>query len=451
MVECWTPTKNRQKDKILLTYNAALKHYIENAIISFDDVMKSSSQEDLMTTIISKVHPYAIIKPKEGAKDQRWSTYVKDELSSSGRRKILRKTKKDILEYLFEYYGLPKDSGSKKHTLGKVFQEWTEYKEGFVKSVNKRKSLSPTTINRYRRDYSKCLAGTTLDKTPIKSITSIQIENTFKDIISKLNLSEYFVDNLLGYLNMAFNYAVRMRYIEKNEFLFVDKTLVLSLVPSKPPKNDSERVLTAKELQALYEAVRSHEEHHPNYLPDYAIELAILTGMRVGEISALHWTDIRDGAIHIDFSEHRNDYSDHSELVIDEPKNLKHRIFPLNEAIEKLLSRIMSLGINGEFVFMNSDGRRCTGHDISCACARRAGEAGIKKTSIHCIRRTVASEMRKQFSIKLVSNLLGHLEETDEGYYNYDNSEFAEKKAASEHLYSNVLKFDANKKIAEAL
>lgn len=46
------------------------------------------------------------------------------------------------------------------------------------------------------------------------------------------------------------------------------------------------------------------------YMPDYAIELALLTGMRVGEIAALHWSDIDNKHIHVDFSEHRIDYKD---------------------------------------------------------------------------------------------------------------------------------------------
>ena len=38
----------------------------------------------------------------------------------------------------------------------------------------------------------------------------------------------------------------------------------------------------------LYDAVIVQQKRHPKYMPNYAIELAILTGMRVGEISALH-------------------------------------------------------------------------------------------------------------------------------------------------------------------
>lgn len=428
-------------------------HYINNGTLSFEDTM-NSGEEKIMDTIISKVHHYKITKPKEGAKDKRWFTYVPDATKPNGRRRVCKNSQTELYKFLIEFYGVSEESNKGSLAFGVIFDDWVEYKKDFVKATNKKKSLSPSTINRYKRDYKKCFEGSKLDTTPIADITSILLEEEIKNAIVKYNLSESFAKNLIGYIENTFAFATRKRYIKTNEFLYVDKAIVLSFVTILPPKNDSERVLTKSEVNALYKAIRSHEERHPTYMPSYAIELALLTGMRVGEIAALHWSDIRDGEIHIDYSEHRLDYEDHSEIVIDEPKCLKHRTFPLNDAIEELLDRIRKIGMVGDFIFVREDGTRYTGHDISCACDRRASEAGIKKTSIHGIRRTVASELRKKFPIKMVSNLMGHLEETDEGYYNFDNSEFEEKKNATEHLCSNVLNFDeakGNKKRAKAL
>lgn len=105
-----------------------------------------------------------------------------------------------------------------------------------------------------------------------------------------------------------------------------------------------------------------------------------MTGMRVGEIASLKWNSIDDEYIHIDYSERRLDYSDRpSELVIGEPKNRKHRRFPVTPEITELLDRIHNLDIQSGFVFVRKTGERYTGHDISCAIDRRANEAGIKK------------------------------------------------------------------------
>lgn len=419
-----------------------LKIYLNRGTIEIGDVV-GSSKEAIMKTIVSRVHRYTISAPKKGAKDQRWFTYIDDETKPKGRKRIAKNTEGELFEFLLQHYGIDKESVKKRITFGELFEEWCQYKEGFVKAVNKKKSLSPSTVRRYRRDYERCLKGTVLDSTPLSEVTSILIETTLRDAIKKHKLGESYAGNLFGYVSNAFSYALRQRYTPVNEFEFVDKARVLSFVKLKPPKTDADRVLTKKELQALLYATRKQQRAHPRYLPNYAIELATMTGMRVGELAALHWSDIRGGVIHIDYSEHRLDYEDHSDLVIDEPKSLKHRQFPLNSSVEDLLNRVKALGFHSEFVFGN-DEKRFTGHDISCACDRRASEAGIKKTSIHGIRRTVASELRKSFDIKLVASLMGHLEETDEAYYNYDNSEFSEKKAAGEHLCSSVLTFQPN-------
>lgn len=424
-----------------MTTDSILKFYMEEGIIGFDDIL-SSDKETIMKTIISKVHKYRITPPSKESKDQRWFTYVDDETKANGRRRVAKKSEQEIIDYLITFYGIERKASM---SFAELYAEWVTYKEGFVKVNNKKKAISPSTINRYKRDFRNSLVETELAATPIADVTSVLLEETLRDVVVANALTESYTKNLYGYINNALEYAVRKRYIPANELSFVDKDKVLSFVTLTPPKSDSERVLTKSEVNALLASVYAHKQKYPTYLPDYAIILATLTGMRVGELAALHWTDIRDGAIHIDYSEHRYDYEDHYDLEIDEPKSLKHRMFPLNDAIIALLEEIKALGFNSEYVFGNNE-RRTTGHMISCACDRRAAEAGIKKTSIHGIRKTVASELRKKFDIKLVASLLGHLEEVDEVHYNFDNSEFVEKKAATEHLCSNVLKFPGTKK-----
>lgn len=242
-------------------------------------------------------------------------------------------------------------------------------------------------------------------------------------------------------------------------------------------EDDSERVLTDCEMSALVKATRGQIARHPHYMPNYAILLAILTGMRVGEIVALRWFDIYDEYIHIDHSEHRLEFQSHEEavaaykkgwmqrqydivepipmnsertyiLAIGEPKNNRHRVFPIVTEIADLLEEIRTLGM------VSKDGSRYTGHDIACAAARRGDEARISKTCIHEIRRTWSSNALKTHSRKLVANLLGHLEETNARFYDYDTSSSDQKKEVVAQMCSNVLNFNdfvKSKKEAKAL
>ena len=99
------------------------------------------------------------------------------------------------------------------------------------------------------------------------------------------------------------------------------------------------------------------------------------------------------------------------------------RPVPINAELRKLFDEIRALNLKGEFVFSRfENGERYTAHDISCALDRRAKEAGIGKTSIHEIRRTVSSYLNNELSREAVSNMLGHTPETNQKCYDYDIS-----------------------------
>lgn len=53
----------------------------------------------------------------------------------------------------------------------------------------------------------------------------------------------------------------------------------------------------------LYKQFERDYLKHPEYIPTYVVHLATLTGMRVGEISALTWKNITKDYIIINQSE----------------------------------------------------------------------------------------------------------------------------------------------------
>ena len=112
-------------------------------------------------------------------------------------------------------------------------------------------------------------------------------------------------------------------------------------------------------------------------------------------------------------------------------------------SIRSVLDKVKAFGYesNEDFVFVRKDGSRYTGHTIGCATERRAAEAGIKKTSIHGIRRTVSSLLNTVLPQKAVADMLGHSERVNELCYNYSMAENAEKKRALEEVFSNVFNF----------
>ena len=416
----------------------AFENMINSGIITIDDVINSTNKEELMATILDTVHHYSIKKTKDG----RYTTYIPDNSKPNGRRQVRKKSHSELFSYLLDFYGL--EEIKKEITFAELFIEWTEYKKRFINASNLKRSISPSTIRRYERDYEKYLADTPLAEIFVSKITTPKLQLMLADIIETKKMNEKCTGNIIGYISQAFAYARRSEYILSNPAENLDKQLLLSMCVFTPPKLDSERVLTIREMSDLRKAVLQHQQAYPYYMPDYAIELAMLTGMRCGEISALHWTDIDENFIHIDYSEHRLDYADRkSELVIGEPKNGKHRVLPITEDIYELLNKIKALNVsnNDNFVFARTDGTRYTGHDISCAVDRRASEAGISKTSIHGIRRTVSSQLNTVLAQRVVASMLGHSERVNEQHYNYSTAENSEKLHALSQVSSKVINF----------
>lgn len=244
-------------------------------------------------------------------------------------------------------------------------------------------------------------------------------------------MSDRCASNVFGYLNQCFAYAVRSDYISKNPMAYIDKQLILSRCPAPVvASSDEDRILTKAQMAALKTAILKHQLEYPYLISNYAIELALYTGMRLGELAALKWSCIDDLYIHIDYSEHRLDYSGKkSQIVIGEPKNRKHRKIPLTKETRNLFKKIKAhfpYDENG-FVFTRPDGTRLTGQSIGAAVRKRAQHIGIDYVSIHRIRRTVSSLLNESLPQKDVAELLGHTEKVNEMHYHYAVSDYQEK------------------------
>ncbi|WP_026528475.1 tyrosine-type recombinase/integrase [Butyrivibrio sp. VCD2006] len=421
-----------------------IEYYFRMGFLSLTDIM-NLEKEELMNKLLKKVHKYKITPPRN--KNERWSTYIPDPKSPHGRKLVRKQTETQLIKFLLDFYQI--GEGQSQMTVSELFPKWIEYKRQFINVSNLKQSISPSTIRRYEREFDKYFADTELADMVISEITTPQLQSILSTIIKENHLSEKNASNLIGYIRGIFAYAYDNEYIEKDPAKRMDRKLLLSGCKFTPPKSDHERVITEDEIIALSFAIREHETQYPHYMPDYAIELALLTGMRVGEIVCIKWSDIDENhhAIHIVRSEHRLDYSDRpSEIVIGRTKNGKTRTFPLTSQISELLVRIKALNhFSSEgYIFTREDGHRYTGHDVGCAVCRRAKEAGIDKTSIHEIRRTVSSHLNTKLKNETVGEMLGHSAQVNAYYYDYSIASNSQKMDAAESLYSNV--FNSKKK-----
>lgn len=413
-------------------------HMVESSnTIDFDTVrqMVETMNRKKIEELYSKAKEQRKVWKGEG-KDQRWKFKKED-------GKIIAKTTEEAIKEAFIEYHKAKTLKEERNTMtfSDLYSDWLDYKHEMV-GINKGQ-LHPNTYRRYQRDYERYIKDTTFDKQIVTKITPVDIEKFLKSMVVSHNLTKTCFVNIVGYLKGAMFYARKRGLLEKNPMDLVDLKPIKGFC-NVIIKNDKDRVLSKSEMQKLITTLHTKQKSNDSYIQNYAIELATLTGMRVGELAALKWECIEEKFLKIDYSEHRIDYEDKPcEYYVGEPKNQKHRQFPMSDELKVLFKQIKEVhkkyGITSEYVFANEEGR-VNSHTITCAMSRRCKDAGIDTRSIHAIRRTVSSHLRTVLPVATVANMLGHLEETNNKHYNYDVTEDKIKVNCLKEMYQTFQK-----------
>jgi len=170
-------------------------------------------------------------------------------------------------------------------------------------------------------------------------------------------------------------------------------------------------VLTPQEQNSLLKYLKGNLD--PKKL---GVLIALYTGIRLGELCALQWSDINftTGILHVTKTLQRiQDTSPNSttktKMVIAPPKSKKSlREIPLSEYLLCLLKKWKGNQPNGNYVISGKakyvDPRVLQDNFKQCLQA-----AGIKEINFHALRHTFATRAKEQqFDDKSLSELLGH-------------------------------------------
>lgn len=363
-------------------------------------------------------HPYEIWQGKNG----QWYTYLPDEVK--GRILKKRNTREKIENIVIKYW---KAQQKKEEVTFKfAYDRWVKAHSATFKSDN--------TLVKYQSDYKRFFKGRKIEYWNIKSFNEENVAEYIISLCKELELQQKACKTLCSYMRNTFKSAKIHKDISENPFENLE-TKQFYPYCKKVKKTAEERTVSGTEFDLLYERFHKDYEIKPNYIPTYAVEFASISGFRVGEISALMWSDIRfngsNGTIHVSKSEKFNRKT--KEYWIDTTKNEKERDMPLTDELIDLLCRVKKIeekyGYLCEYVFANETGRIHAPVISSCA-KNKCKQIGIPVKSIHTYRRTFSSKLKcNGISTTVVASLLGHTEEVNERYYTYDVTEMTEKQA----------------------
>lgn len=387
-----------------------LKYAVENGIIDLSyvqDKIEMNKREEIL-----KKHPWHIGEGKDG----KWRTYLPDE--KKGRKMIKRNSQSDLEDAVVKFYK-ELEGKDKPKTFEDTYWHWRSIQDALVME---------NSISKYNTDYKRYFKNTDFSKKEIREITEEDIKVFIVERVKSLNLCKKACKTLFGYISNTINSARINKLICENpmEFLKASQFYKYCTEIHKPPEK---AIISDEDMKKLYQRIYADHQEHPEYIPTYAVEFATLTGMRVGEISALKWDCIMDDYIIVNKSEKYNRIK--KEYFIDKTKNRKERIFPLTDEIRSLLRRIKSVEIEYgyicEWVFANANGRIHAPVISSCS-KNKCQQIGIDEKGIYAYRKTLNSKMKCcGVSTIVAASLLGHTEDVNEKYYTFDISSLKEK------------------------
>ena len=383
-----------------------LQYAIENGMIDVSVIQEQVNMKKRKE--ILKKHPYEIW----AGTNNNWFTYVLDE---NGKRLLRKRASKDALEeYLVDYYK-NKEEQKDKFLFCKCWESWKKTQESY--------GVSNNTLLKYDSDYKRFFSKEDIENKDIRSIDEEYITSYVIRKIKSLNLCKKSADALWGYVSGVFKSARIKKLISENPCEYVDKKMFSRFYYQKS-EILKKRIVMDSELRLLIEQLQKDHAKDPCYPQSYAVELAVYSGMRVGELAGLKWSNVlfNDGIIVISNAEIYDRKT--KEYIVAGTKNKKERIFPITENIKKMLLKLrkeqMKKGLVNEFVFSNENGK-VTARSISECMRRKCTQAGIDERGIHSLRRTLNSKMRCQgVSAPIAASMLGHTEEVNNNHYTYD-------------------------------
>jgi len=269
-----------------------------------------------------------------------------------------------------------------------VLEEWL---------INKEKTTKTTTFYKYQSVIEKNI-NPILGNIVFKKIKNEDISNFFDNKMI-ITLSDSTKNLLLVIINSSIKYGVDKKY---------RKSFPVLKVKIKQPKA---RIvyLTKKEQSILEKYINDNFN-----LRNLAILMDLYTGLRIGELCALQWSDIDfvNNTISISKTVQRikdNDINSNTKtkLIITEPKT-EHsvRTIPIPKFLIEILKKYRS--DEDIYIFTKSnkpkDPRALEKYfkDLLLKC-------GIRDLVFHSLRHTYATRSREAgIDIKILSELLGH-------------------------------------------
>lgn len=334
-----------------------------------------------------EAHKYKVYQGKDG----RWFTRFPKKDGGSVQKAF--RSKEDLESYIFKFY----EAFADVPTLEDLFYEVTKKKE-------EEGSITGSTAARNAYDFKRFFDE--FGSRRVDSITGLDVENFLRKQKVKHDLDTKGYAKLLGVTRSIFRYAKRKGLIFFRVDDVIDEMDWGKNAFRKEAIDQSDEVFDDYEVERLSSYLKANQNgKHLGLL------LCFATGLRAGELAALKWEDVTDSGIYILRTERSwsDEFHKHHCEVVNLPKTVAgERIVPIPEQARWIIERLREFNPDGEWVFMVNGARTRTVY-FRKAFAKACDAAGVKRKSIHKIRKTYASILLdNNVGTKAVIENMGH-------------------------------------------
>lgn len=335
-------------------------------------------------------------------------TLGRDDTGKLIRKQFYGKTKMEALNKMNEYKNkydtgaLPSDE---KITLQQWFKIWIyEYR------IN---DLRPSTLERYNGIYKNYIKNSNVGMMKLKDLRTANIQAYYNTLVKDKNKTPDTIKTINKVLKSVFGQAVKEGYISINYCNNI-------ILPKIAPKEEIE-IFTVEEQQQFITSLSNHRNR--------ALFILVLgTGLRIGEVVALKWTDINFETEELKVkrtfkrvAKLNNDEGNKTEIIEQLPKTkYSERTIPILSSIIKELKahkrrqneekiKAGEAYINNDLIFPNELGEPTDTRNLSRSYERILNRSDIAYKKFHALRHTYATRLfENDVPLKTVQILMGH-------------------------------------------
>lgn len=297
-----------------------------------------------------------------------------------------------------------------KTTFTEIVLQWIDESQGRIKPSTKMKyeQLIRNYINPFFQEY------------PCEELDEAVLQKFYKSL--NLQLSSGNIRTILMIVNNTLEYACLNQILVKK----------LYIKPCLSKAKPMVRIFSTEEQIRIENYIFNHHSYS-----SLAVFLALYTGMRIGELCALRWSDLdfKKGSVEVTKTVQRLktesfESTNKTELILSVPKSsASYRIIPLPDFAGKYILTTYSDTDQGGFLLAEHRDVPLDPRTLQYAYQKMLKRIGVPYLNFHCLRHTFATRcVTMGWDMKTLSEVLGHsdIKVTMEYYF---HSSFEYKKA----------------------